>query len=647
MQPADATTTSTFGRRRGRRGVRVAGLAGVVIVVVGAVSAMSAGGPDALIPQPTSTTTSAPGPVPTRPQRTTTTAVAGSLPGPSTTVAPIEPATTVAVAPVTPPPAPPTGGPVPEPPVSTSVTQVISPASEGPELSEPETAPFVKSSPVTVDPENPAVQPPVVVDVAIYCVNGTPGAKVLVQNVDPYHYPPPFEAHYDWELTDGSSVLDDGSFDLAAWDTRIVYTATPAVAGTFVFTIVDDELDASASADVVLPDCSTEPAPSLDPAPPVVIVPSVACAEDFGADNGSGSFTFAVYNEPNDDGSVREYEFAASWVDEQVLVAEGPLGTLASTQWADGEVLSLHSGTYMLGVSDVGDFSLGANVSVEVPPCDPDVPPVEPVPPLNAPTIVDVTTQCADPVLLDGRADFYVLNDNYQVLGGTGELVYDWTLSLGSVVESASGHYLGTPGLHTFFEAPLAPGDYTATITVTDFPELTDSATFTIYDCTGAQPDHGLVIIAGWTTMCFPGDPAETLLFFVHHYAQPQHIGWKLVDGATTIAEVPELALDGTFGNSLSAANVPAGTYDLVVTSFADPAGPATTAVEIAPCPATGDPLDPSDPVEGVDPSDPSDPVDPVNPIDPVDPADPASATEAVTTGPTASSQTGMLPPTR
>lgn len=372
MPRPDAITTSTFGGGRGRRGwrgPRVAALAGAVVVAAGTLSAISAGGPGALIPQPT-TTTSAPGPMPTRPPRTTTTTVAGSAPRPSTTVAPIGPTTIAAVAPATTLPAPTTAGPVPEPPVSTAAQQVTSPPPAVPESSEPETAPLMKSSPVTVDPENPAVQPPVIVHVAIWCVNGTPGAKVLVQNVDVYHYPPPFQAHYDWELTDGASVIDDGSFDLAAWDTHIVDTATPAVAATFVFTITDSELGTSASTDVVLPDCAAGPPPP-DPAPPVIIVPSMACAEDYGPDNGSGSFTFTVYNEPADDGSVREYEYAVAWVDEQVLVAEGPLGTLASTQWADGEVISLHSGTYTLGVSDVDDPSLGANVEVEVPACDP------------------------------------------------------------------------------------------------------------------------------------------------------------------------------------------------------------------------------------------------------------------------------------
>ena len=45
----------------------------------------------------------------------------------------------------------------------------------------------------------------------------------------------------------------------------------------------------------------------------------------------------------------------------------------------------LASGPYMVTVSDQSDATLTASVSVDIPPCEPEVPPIEPVPPLAAP----------------------------------------------------------------------------------------------------------------------------------------------------------------------------------------------------------------------------------------------------------------------
>jgi len=99
-----------------------------------------------------------------------------------------------------------------------------------------------------------------------------------------------------------------------------------------------------------------------------------------------------------------------------------------------------------------------ASVSVDIPPCEPDVPPTDPVPPLAAPQFLSVATQCADPALFDGRADFVVNNANYQFLGGTGDLYYDWTLSSTSaVMEEGTGYYFATSGIFQFVEQPLAP----------------------------------------------------------------------------------------------------------------------------------------------------------------------------------------------
>ena len=119
----------------------------------------------------------------------------------------------------------------------------------------------------------------------------------MVQNVDLHHYPAPFKAFYDWTLSDATSTIDTGSFQLAGWSTTVIDLAI-FEPGSYTLTMVDTDLGTSATTDFVLPDCANEPGPSPDPLPPLVIVSSVECGEHIAPDIGSGSIAFAVQNQP-------------------------------------------------------------------------------------------------------------------------------------------------------------------------------------------------------------------------------------------------------------------------------------------------------------------------------------------------------------
>jgi len=253
-------------------------------------------------------------------------------------------------------------------------------------------------------------------------------------------------------------------------------------------------------------------------------------------------------------------------------------------------------------------------------------------PPLAAPQILAVTAQCADPVLLDGRADFVVFNPNYLFLGGTGELDYDWTLaSTSAVVESGSGYYFNTSGFYQFFEEPLPPDTYTATISVTAFPAMSDSSvTFTIHDCSvDPQPGPSPLDVYGLSTFCIPGDDTATL-FFVVDVLNPDTIDWVVMDGQVMVAGKSQVSFDGNVGNPLSVRFLPAGSYKLVVTSNNQSAN-VSTPFEIGSCAPA---------------------IDPTDPTTTTDPAQPTTTTTIGEAGPTTSSPigptvgSGTLPPT-
>ena len=626
-----------------------AGAATVVAVMVVVVGATCSTATTALIPQPTTTTRSRPttsAPVTTRPRPTTTSAVQTTVPIPTTTSPPNitspEQVTTSPALPTTTTRTESNTTPAVNPPDSTTTVQPV----PEPPTSEFQTAPFVMSAPVVVDPESPVVQPPVIVDVTTYCVNGSPGAKLLVQNVDTFHYPVPFEAFYDWSLTDANAtVLDDGHLQLLAWGTDVIYLDI-VDPGAYLFTVTDTALGAMSSAEVVLPDCANQPAPAMGPFGPLVLVPSVTCAEDFGPNNGSGVFTFAVQNQPNDDDSARDYDFAVTWTQQQTLVDSGDLGSLGNTHWIIHDVKYVHSGTFMVNVTDADDAALVANVSVEVSPCAPDVPSVGPVAPLAAPQILHVTPHCADPVQLDGWAEFIVLNANYLFLGGTGDLTYDWTLESDSAVIESFNGYFHVSGAHMTKSPPLGPGTYTATITAAGFPDLTDSATFEILDCSGPQPDYGLVVY-GVSTLCLPGDATEALYFVIDHYADPNIVGWSINDGQGIVAGKPEVHFEGDQNNQQSARHVPAGSYELTVSSLSSPGASFSTPIEIGSClapadqPETTEPATDSTATEPIDPSATTGTVQEGGPTTAVTAGSPADAT-----GSTAPGTLGTLPAT-
>lgn len=630
-----------------RCGIVLGAAVTAVAIAAGAVASPSSA---AIVPPPS--TTLAPRPTTTPPPRPTTTPLAPTTTRPAATT---PPSTDTTPAPTAPPPVTAAtttttttaAQPIPDPPTNppTSAAQTSSP-----ETSEPQTAPFVVFAPVTVDPEDPAVQPPVIVDVTTGCINGFAFAKVLVQNVDLYHYPEPFEAFYDWTLTDGTTALESGSFQLLAWDTRVVHLDTTGP-GTYTFAITDADLGSSAGAEVVLPDCASQPAPSPDPLGPLVIVPSVTCSEDLDPDNGSGVITFAVHNQPGDDSTAREYDFAVTWTQEQVKVAFGFHGSIGDTHWMARDIEYVHSGTYLVTVTDQADPALVANVSVEVPACAPDMPPAEPVAPLGAPQILQVSPHCADPVLLDGWASFTLFNPNYQFLGGAGDLTYDWTLeSESAVIESFNG-YFNVSGTDSTISPQLAPGTYTATITATGFPDMTDSATFTIADCTvDPEPAPEPLVVYGVTNVCIPGDDTGAVFFVVDHLLHPNIVGWAFLDGQDVLASNPEVHLQGAGNHVLSARHVPAGSYQLVVTSSTDPSVVVSTPVEIGMCGGPADPADPIDPVDPVDPTTTTTPGDPTTTV-PGDPTTTTTPTEGVDSGggtdPTVpEGTTGTLPAT-
>ena len=547
----------------------------------------------------------------------------------TTTIAP-----TTSTSPITTPPtAPPTDPPPPPAETTpTSTTQPIPDPPPPPPTSEPEVAPFIISSPVVVDPDDPVAPPPVIVTATSWCQVNWPEAQVefVVQNVDLYHYPPPFEAVYSWTFS-----TSYGKFTLAGGESADVHLSTTHV-GTFTFTVTDDELGGTASVQVEVPDCTNPPPPPADPLPPLIVVPVVTCADDFGANNGSAAVSFLVTNPPGDDGSTRSYEFSVTWVDSQLVVDDGDFGLIDDSDWIAHDTLDLHSGTYMITATDQADAALTASVSVEVPPCEPDVPPAEPVPPLAAPQILSVTTQCADPVLDDGRADFVLLNANYLFLGGTGYLDYDWTLeSTSAVIESFSG-YVSKSGIFQLMKQPLAPDTYTATISVTGFPSMSDTVTFTINDCSVVpQPAKPPLDVYGLNTFCIPDDDTATL-FFVVDLLNPDSIAWAVMDGQDEVAQDSHVLFDGNVGNPVAVRYLPAGSYDLVVASNNDPSVSVSIPFAIGTC------------VAAVDPGDPGDSGDPTDPTTTTDPAQPTttSTTPTTTTTMPPTDPAGTLPPT-
>ena len=167
-----------------------------------------------------------------------------------------------------------------------------------------------------------------IVDVTTYCAVGLP-RQVLVQNVDAFHYPIPFKRSMTGRSPTPARRRSTPEASNCLPDTHVVYLDAPI--RSYSFAVTDSDLGATSSTEVVLPDCVNQPAPR-EPLRPLVIVPSVTCAEDFEPDNGSGLFTFAVQNQPGDDYSARS--ILRRHVTQQTLVDSGDLGSLGNTHWS-------------------------------------------------------------------------------------------------------------------------------------------------------------------------------------------------------------------------------------------------------------------------------------------------------------------------
>ena len=467
-----------------------------------------------------------------------------------------------------------------------------------------------------VDPENPAVLPPVIVNVAIWCPANFPEAQLrfTVQNVDLYHYPPPFKASYSWTKV-YSGGDSSGHLTLSGGESDVVGSST-SVTGPLTFTVTDDDLGGTATIEVDVPDCTNPPPPVANPLPPVLIVPMVTCAEDFDADSGTGTISFLALNTPGDDGSARSYDFSVTWVDQQTTEDDGSFDDILDSLVADHKSVALHSGTYTVTVTDQADPTLATSQSVDIPPCEPDVPPAEPAPPLAPPDILSVSTQCADPVLLDGTAGFVVLNANYLFLGGSGELGYELTLSSGSpAVEFVAATYSAPAGVANLGASQLAPATYTATFSFLEFPELTDTVTFTIDDCSvNPQQPASPLDVYGVSAFCLPGDDTETLFFVIGllHPGFVEWVEWSVMDGSKTLGYDSQENPGSTF-NPVAVRHVPAGSYDLVVDTHIDPLLEMTLPIEIGTC-AAPDPADPADPADPPTRQIRADPADPIVP---------------------------------
>ena len=642
----------------------VATPAGVVVRSIGSDGSRAA---PRLVPLPT--TTLPPRSTTTAPRSTSTSAAAT----PPTTGAPATTTTvTATTAPTTPPTVPPTSPTSPAPTSVAPTSTVVTPATvasttattqpvpeppTSPSTSPPSTAPvaepFVYSFPVVVDPEDPALQPPVIVGASTWCQGNFDEGQIgiAVQNVDAYHYPPPFVATYAWTLTDAAAdVTSSGTFELAGWETHAVHLSTTLV-GPRTFTVTDVALGTSASVDLDLPDCVNAPPPVVaDPLGPAVVIASVVCSEDINATSGTGSFHVHIQNPPGDDGTDRQYDVDV--LAAQVSVWTDTTEPLFDGSWADEDAAFFHSGSYMVMVNDHDSPALAVAVAVDVPECAPaPPPPADPSPP-NAPLIIDVSTTCADPVLEDGRADFVRLNPNWQFLGGPGELTYDWSVVTGTTVVQSFQGWFNASGVYVSFLQPLAPGEYTASINAAGFPALGNSVTFTIDDCTlQPQPDPVPLAIYGVTTLCLPGDATESAVWVVeqHGTVQPAWFEWTIRDDAMLSVDTdsPVTILDDQ-PTPLSSRALPLGTMHLTVTGVADPAVTASATFDIGPCTDPVDPVDPSTtrPTRRNPPTPPRRAA-PTSPLEPTEPSEPAGTTSLPPAVPDTTPPTGLLPATR
>jgi hypothetical protein len=237
-----------------------------------------------------------------------------------------------------------------------------------------------------------------------------------------------------------------------------------------------------------------------------------------------------------------------------------------------------------------------------------------------------------------------VFSNNYLHLGGTGMLDYEWTLSDGT---SAIAGYKSSlwPGVNFWATPPLAPGEYTTTIVVTEFPEMTETATFTIHDCAAAPANPGgSPVVHDLTTACSPGDHSETIFFFVTNPGPATDFGWTISDGHAAVAVSDPWGvrwyLDGP--NLMVIRHLPVGSLEFSAVGIDDPSITLSTALEVGPC---GDPADPTDA------TDPADPVEPAETTDPADPADPGDTPGIGQTGDAGETTqppvTGTLPATR
>lgn len=583
---------------------------------------MATGRSAAIVPPPT-----------TAPQRSTTT-----LPTrPTTTTVPTRPTTTTAIAGVTttdPPTTPSTAGATTVPPPTTvaqptaTAAQPISEPPTTPPTSEPEVASYVMSNPIVVDPDVPASNGPIIVDASVWCVPNVIGAQfeITVQNIDAYHYPPPLPATYVWTLGDNSGP----PFTLSAWESASIHLSTSDV-GSQTFTVTDEWLDVSTTVDIVTPDCSNAPAPSSDPLPPIVKVTAVSCWEGLG-DGGGGQFSFHVTNVPGDDGTTRPYEW---WVSDGITtLTSGAIDSLADGASAGLVVPIAKGGSVVLVVRDHVEPALQVTVEVEIPPC---APPAEDGPIPAAPEIVWTVVSCVEGY---GAAEFVVLNANYPVLGGPGEVEYTWTLAnADTVVETYTGWFYDG-GVHTFFKEPLKQGDYVATISVAGSPELGNSATLTVPDCFEPQPASMPITVLNMYSVCQPGHSTETIVLRLKHKLPDDGFSWTLKGNGPNAASDNQYTFADGKPTLLAIADVPAGAYDFTISSHSMPDVTATVGVDIGEC---GD-----SPSDAADPADPDDPDDTTSPADPADPAQPSTTEPAppMETLP-ATALSGVLPETR
>jgi hypothetical protein len=187
----------------------------------------------------------------------------------------------------------------------------------------------------------------------------------------------------------------------------------------------------------------------------------------------------------------------------------------------------------------------------------------------------------------------------------------------------------------------LAPGDYTATVTL-GFPGMSVSVAFTIDDCTMPQPVDPAPLVHDMMTACIDDDDTATLMFFLEHHAATLAFSWSVSDDQGEVASAAPVWWYADGPNLTVIRHLPAGSFDLTITNVDDPSITSSTPIEIDSCGPPADPTQPGDPGDPNGPSEPGEPADPSDPAETPDPVDPSDPTAPTPTDPA----TDTLPPT-